>query len=239
MTVRFESVHASRFHEDVSRQIARSIIRGDFRPLEPIPSEAVLIEEFRVSRAVVREALRTLQQRGLLEMAQGKRTVVTEESQWDVLDPLVIAAFREVGRIKPLVRDFLWIRMRLEPEIAAEAALRVDDAALAELDAILERMEATQDSPAAFFEVDMEYHNRLAAAVDNRVLGRLMGTIGYSFYVSRDLALDTEHAPIGALQWHREVQRALRERDPDAARAAMKGHLDWTYERIMGRLEEA
>ncbi len=236
MSLRFESVQPARFHEEVSRQLARSIVRGDVLPGDPVPSEGVLIESFGVSRAVVREALRTLQQRGMVEMAQGKRTVVTDEDEWDVLDPLVLTSFRDEGRIKPLVQQFLWIRRQIEPAIAAEAATRADEDAIARLGAILVRMRSCRHDAAAFFEIDMEYHNELASAVGNRVLSRLMRTIGYLFNVSRDVTLDTRHAPTGALKWHEEVQRALVARDPEAARRAMQGHLEWTHERILSRL---
>ncbi len=238
MTRPFVTVRPVRVHHDVGRQIARSIVAGDFAPGDSIPSEAVLIEQFGVSRAVVREALRDLQQRGLVEMSQGKRTVVSDESNWDVLDPMMLAIFRDEGRIRPLVRDFLWIRLRLEPEIAAEAARQADDVLLDDLERLLDRMEQVRHDPASFFEVDMEFHNRLAAAVDNRVLRRLMTTIGHLFYVSRDLTLDSHHAPTGALAWHLKIHEALRNRDPDAAREAMDGHLAWTRDRILPRLAD-
>lgn len=228
----FESVPQARRHEHVSRQIARSLVRGELRAGDTMPAEAELLGAFNVSRSVIREALRSLEQRGMIESSQGRLTVVLPESRWDVLDPVVLETYRDEGRIRPLLREFLWIRLRLEPEIAAEASRSSDAAFLTDLRAILNRMEALVDQPAAFFAEDMAFHKRLAAEVGNRVLTRLMTTIGDLFNVSRDLALDSRDAPSGALAFHHRIYEAVMTSDEDGARDAMRDHLTWTSSRV-------
>lgn len=84
----FISVQSERFHEDIGWQSAKRIVRGDVSPAAPLPAEGVLMGQFGVSRAVVREALRSLEQRGLVTMRQGRRTVVAAREAWDVLGPV-------------------------------------------------------------------------------------------------------------------------------------------------------
>ena len=229
----FTSVQNERFHEEVSRQIARHIVRGDLPNGSPLPSEATLIQQFEVSRAVVREALRSLVQRGLVDMRQGRRTVVLPQEEWDVLDPLVLEAYREEGLIEPLIRDFLWIRCMLEPSVAAEAARHANASLVDDLRSCLQRMEDNLDNATVFFSEDMAFHNFLAAATGNRVLLRIMTTISHLFNVTRDLTHEVATAPLGALEWHKQIYNAIAKKDPDGAREAMADHLKWTTERIL------
>lgn len=234
--VSFRNVQTERFHEDVGRQIARSIIRGDIAPGTALPSESILIKQFEVSRVVIREALRSLAQRGLVEMWQGRRTTVLPENRWDVLDPMILTLFREEGRIKPLVRDFLWIRRQLEPQIAADAARGSNCELNKDLTGILQQMEVLLEEPKLFFEADMAFHIRLAEATGNTVLRQLMTIISHLFNVSRDLTHEVATAPEGALEWHNRIYSAIEKGDSEGARDTMARHLEWTTERIMRSL---
>lgn len=156
------SVADAGLHRAVERQIARGIVRGDFVPGTPLPSEAVLIGRFGVSRAVVRAALRSLAQRGMVDMRQGRRTAVLPQDAWDILDPLVLEVHRDEGRIRPLVRDALQVRCWLEPEAAAEAARRTDSRLAQDLSQLLERMQESLGDVDTFLAADVEFHERIA-----------------------------------------------------------------------------
>lgn len=228
----FENVHNEKLHEDVCRQIARHIIRGDLQPGMLLPSEAVLIKQFNVSRAVLREALRSLTQRNLVEMRQGKRTQVLEEREWNVLDPLILTLYREEGRVQSILSDVLWIRRVLEPEIAAETAKHTNARLVKELEVSIDKMEALLDDPIAFFREDMAFHNRLAKATNNRALRHLMKTISYLFNLGRDLSLEEGALPSESLDWHKRIYEEIKQGNVNGAREAMANHIEWKAKRI-------
>lgn len=228
----FQSARDARLHHDVAWQIGRHIIAGELSPGTTVPAESVLIREFDVSRAVVREALRSLSQRGLVAMRQGRRTVVLPPDAWDVLDPMVLAIHRELGCIHSLIDDFFRVRRILEPEVAAEAARHADPGLIADLAACIERSAALVGEPDAFLDEDMVFHHRLVAATGNRILARMYATIGDFLHVSREITNQLPNSLPDALAWHRRIYAAIAARDPDAARGAMVGHLDWTASRL-------
>src|SRR5690242_7356591 len=128
------SVRDGRLHDEVSRQIARQIVAGTLPIGATLPAETELIARFGVSRMVIREALRRLEEAGMIVIRHGRRTVIAAEEEWNVLDRLVLTSYREEGLIGPLLRDSLRVRQMLEPAIAAEAAQQVTPALLQALE---------------------------------------------------------------------------------------------------------
>lgn len=230
--VEFKSAQGGRFHEDIGKQIARYIIRGDLAPGTLLEPEGILIEEFGVSRAVVREALRSLAQVGLVEMRQGRRTQVQPEREWNLLDPMVLTSFREEGLIEPLIHDFMWIRKLLEPEIAAEAARNTSSELVSDLEHLVEKMEGLLEDKEAFFEEDVKFHNRLAAATNNKILCHLIETITYLFNIGRDISLEQTATPAGSLEGHRQILEQIKAGNVGDAREAMAAHIEWKAKRI-------
>lgn len=221
----FSSVREARLHEEVGRQIARRIVVGSFPAGSALPAESELIASFGVSRAVIREALRSLETCGMVIVRHGRRTIVTAQSEWDVLNRLVLETYRDEGLIAPLMRDSLRVRQMLEPTIAADAAKNADPALIAALAACLERQETLLDRDAAFLEEDMAFHNLLAAATGNRVLMRVLTAIRDLLHVSREVTNQWPNALPGALVAHRLIFDAVRDGDPERARKVMADHL--------------
>jgi DNA-binding FadR family transcriptional regulator len=228
----FSSVRDARLHEEVARQIARRIILGDFPVGATLPAESELIGRFGVSRAVIREALRSLEASGMIVVRHGRRTVVTPREEWDVLDRLVLAIHRDEGLIGPLMHDSLHVRRMLEPAIAAEAAERATPELLGALAACLERQAALLDQPDAFLEEDITFHNLLAGATGNRVLMRVMVVIRDLLHVSREVTNRLPNTIPGALASHRRIYEAVQDGDAARAAQAMTDHLERMPTRI-------
>jgi DNA-binding FadR family transcriptional regulator len=215
-------------HEDVGRQIARRIVLGDFPVGSSLPAESDLIARFGVSRAVIREALRSLEDCGMVVVRHGRRTIVAPQEEWDVLNRLVLTTYRDEGLIAPFMRDSLRVRQMLEPTVAAEAAQRADATLLAAMATSLERQEALLDQPDAFLEEDIAFHNLLTTATGNRVLVRVMNAIRDLLHVSREVTNQWPNALPGALESHRRIFAAVQSGDPDRAYTAMADHLGRT-----------
>lgn len=223
--VLFTVVRDARLHEEVSRQLARRIVAGDFPAGAPLPAEAELIARFGVSRAVVREALRGLDECGMIAIRHGRRTIVAPQEEWDVLDRLVLNAYRDEGLIGPLLRDSQRVRRILEPAIAAEAAERATPALLDALAGSLARQEALLDAPDGFLEEDFSFHNLLATATGNRILSRMLTAISDLLHISREVTNQLPNALAGAIASHRRIDEAVRSGDPERARLAMLDHI--------------
>ncbi|HEY8597114.1 MAG TPA: FadR/GntR family transcriptional regulator [Thermomicrobiales bacterium] len=226
------SVRDGRLHDDVSRQIARQIVLGKLPVGTTLPAETELIARFGVSRMVIREALRRLEEAGMIVIRHGRRTVIAAEEEWDVLDRLVLTSYREEGLIGPLLRDSLRVRQMLEPAIAAEATQRVNPALLQALEDSLARQALLFAQPDTFLVEDIAFHNLLAAAMGNRILMRLLVTIRDLLHVSREVTNEFPNAIPGALAAHRHIYDAVRSGEAARAYRAMKDHLDGTLPRV-------
>ena len=224
----FTIVKDARLHEEIGRQLARRIILCDFPVGSYLPAESELIARFGVSRMVIREALRRLEMCGLIAVRHGRRTIVAPQEEWDVINRLVLTAYRDEGLIAPLLRDSLRVRRILEPAIAAEAAEKATPELLAALAACLERQAAALDAPDTFLEEDINFHNLLVSATDNRILARVLGAIRDLLHVSREVTNQLPNALPGALRSHQRIYDEVRAGDPDRAHRAMLDHLDHT-----------
>jgi len=228
----FSIVRDARLYEEVSRQLARRIILGDLPVGCALPTETELIAQFGVSRAVVREALRSLEECGMVAIRHGRRTVVAPREEWDVLNRLVLNIYRDEGLIGPLMRDSLHVRHLLEPAIAAEAAERATPELLAALAACLERQAALLDQPDAFLEEDIAFHNLLVKGTSNQILTRMLAAIRDLLHVSREVTNELPDALPKALTFHRNVFEAVRAGNPEQARQAMEEHIAWAGPRV-------
>lgn len=222
----FTIVKDARLHEEVGRQIARRIVLGDFPVGSNLPAESELIARFGVSRMVIREALRSLEECGMIAVRHGRRTIVAPQEEWDVLNRIVLATYRDEGLLEPLLRDSLRVRRLIEPAIAAEAAEKATPELLVALAASLERQAATLDTPDLFLEEDINFHNLLVSATGNRILARMLAAIRDLLHISREVTNQLPNALTGAIRSHQRIYDEVRSRDPERAHRAMLDHLD-------------
>lgn len=221
----FDSVRDTRLHEEVARQIARRIILGELVVGAALPAESELLAQLGVSRPVIREALRALAESGLIIIRHGRRTVVAPQGEWDVLSRLVLTAYRDADQIGPLLRDSVGVRQLLEPGLAAQAARQRPPALLQALATSLERQEAALDQPDVFLEEDIAFHHVIAVADGNRIVARILATLGELLHVSREVTNSRPNALPSALNSHRRIYEAIKAGEPDLAYRAMQRHL--------------
>jgi len=228
----FKTVQIEKAHEEVSRQIARKIIAGEIQPGESLPTESNLTSAFEVSRVVVREALRSLAQRGLIELSQGRRTIALPEANWDIFDLMILTIMREEGKIYPVLRDFTWIRLNVEPQIAAEAARLNDEQLIKDLQASIDNMEKLQRKHEGYYKADLEFHARLASATGNRVLYRLMNIFGTLFNEARHLSDSLFEESARGVADHKQLLAAIEAGDANEAQELMQKHIEWAQEGV-------
>lgn len=212
----------TRIHEEIADRIRQLILARTLPPGQPLPAERELAHRFGVSRGSVRDALRTLETLGLLEMRHGQGTFPRELSVDRLVTPLVsVLTYR-----RDLQTELMDVRRMFEPAVARVAATRVTDEDVAALQRVIEAQRRKLAAGQSAIVEDTAFHAALAQATHNLVAVRLMETLNDLLMESRKLTLQRRGRPQRSLQGHEAIVKALRRRDPDAAERAMHDHID-------------
>jgi DNA-binding FadR family transcriptional regulator len=208
----------------VAARLTRRIVNGEIEDGRA-PSELDISREFGVSRVVARETLKILASLDIVDIAQGRRVTVRPQAEWDYLSPL-LAEWLPEGHVDELLRELHQMRELLEPALAAMAAAAISDETLARLRELLDRMASLESDPDAYLEVDHEFHMEICRAANNRILDRIMYSARWLGIASRRVT--NQDSLSNATRDHALIYRALEARDPDAAREAMRTHVQDT-----------
>ena len=211
------------------------IVRGDLKPDQVLPNEAELGKELRASRSVVRDAVKTLAAKGLLETRTRTGTRVLAPMHWNLLDLDVLGWRYAAMPREQFFRELYEIRRLIEPgaaEMAAERANAGDIAALADAYAA---METTDHSSDAAIDADLRFHRQVLACTHNDLLVQMGSVIGVGLLISFRISSQSYGA---SLPRHGEVLDAIRAHDPAGARAAMERLLMGTRDSIARELKE-
>jgi GntR family transcriptional repressor for pyruvate dehydrogenase complex len=216
----FETIRKNKVYEEVARQIERLILQK-LHPGDKLPPERELAEMFGVSRSSIRDAMRSLELVGLVEPRQGAGTVVREVSADLLLTPLsnVIAHKRQ------LVGELLDFRKMLEPPLAARAASHARPEEVAEMEEILRRQSEKLSRGDLAIEEDSEFHYTIAMATGNTVVLKVLDVVMDLLRETRARSLQRKGRPQKSVAGHRRILAAIKRRDPEAAEAAMRQHL--------------
>jgi GntR family transcriptional repressor for pyruvate dehydrogenase complex len=225
----FETVRRDKVYEGVAKQIERLILKR-LQPGDKLPSERELAETLGVSRSSIRDAIRSLELMGMVEPRQGAGTIVREISSESLVNPLANA----IKRKEELIGELLDFRKMLEPQLAARAATRVSPNQISEMEQILERQEQKlRDGESAIVE-DSEFHYAIALASGNSVVLRVLDTLMDLLRDSRERSLQVEGRPQKSLAGHRRILAALKRHDGEAAKAAMRRHIENVEKIVLG-----
>jgi GntR family transcriptional repressor for pyruvate dehydrogenase complex len=216
------------------------ITRRELRPRDKLPTESEIMAAYGVSRTVVREAISRLQAGGLVETRQGVGTFVLDRASHSPfrVDPVELATIQEVIAV-------LELRIAIETEAAALAAVRRSDAHLAKMRAALDEFVQSIDRKGDAVDPDFQFHLQVSLASGNRYFADLMTHLG-SLIIPRarvnsaQLAREKRSAYLRRVgREHMEVYEAIARRDAEAARAAMRTHLANSRERLRRAHESA
>jgi DNA-binding FadR family transcriptional regulator len=220
------TVSSRRLHEQVLNALVESIVAEKFASGDSLPSEAEMCEVYGVSRSSVREALRVLAEKGLIEVRHGLGTRVNPPERWDFLDPLVLSARRRNHAMAPIFDDLHEARKILECEVAALAAERSSTEDTARLALTLEDLRESLSDPGAFADAAFAFHLVLFESARNRVLLRMAAPIREVLAYTIQVASAMPGALETGLSEREAIYRAVIAGDSAAARDAMAAHLD-------------
>ncbi|MBP6684419.1 MAG: FadR family transcriptional regulator, partial [Leucobacter sp.] len=167
----------ARFGTIVVHDLVTAIVVGDFNAGELLPSETELCDHFGVSRTVIRESIKRLEEKGMVSVAQGRGTVVTQQHDWNILDRVVLTVMIENDAELGILDEIATVRAELESGMADRAAGRRDDADIAELLAAHARLEETIEDSEAFAASDVDFHPQVMAIAGDRLAQGIARTL--------------------------------------------------------------
>lgn len=197
------------------------IIDGGLEPGTPLPSESEMVAQIGVSKFVMREALRVAQSQGLVEISQGRRTRVADISIKPVTGLMNLA----LKRSNDLLLELTEARRSLEISMVKLAAQRRTADHLAAMEETVAALEASQNDLSVCVDKDIEFHEIMAQATGNRVFEMIHDSIAELLRESRRETLLSSGVDKPVSE-HRQILKAIREKDQLGAVAAMTAHLD-------------
>jgi DNA-binding FadR family transcriptional regulator len=210
-------------HRGVVDTLARRIMSGGIRPGEGLPNTQDLSAELGVSRSALREAIKVLGAKGMLEVRPRTGTRVLPRSSWNLMDPELLG-WCGPSLDADLVRSLLECRQLIEPGAAALAAQRASNTQLAAIEAALERM-AQAPSLDERVEADLDFHVAVLRASGNLFLAQWGLTVSSVLLVAFRLSTGASDSYDVAFSAHRDIVEAIRLRDSPAADRGMRAVL--------------
>jgi GntR family galactonate operon transcriptional repressor len=206
--------------------LARQIIDGTLKPNEILPNEPTLAREYGVSRTTIRDVLRSLEEKGLIERKTYVGTRVRSIHSWNLLDDEVLNWSCGVMSQRRFFSSLMELRMIIEPQAAALAAIRANDADLQAIQEAFAWMNIGNQRIDP--EGDVAFHQGIIKASGNMFVAQFGGAVRaalyHTIYLSRKEAIDQA----GSLENHRQVLNAIENRDARGAYSIMIRILDGT-----------
>ncbi len=210
-----------RLYEDIARDLTEKIVNEQYKVDQFLPTEQDIADAYGASRNVVREALKVLMARGLIEMLHGRGSRVLAHQHWQLQDQLV-RLMRESPQVPA---DLLQLRRILEVEIADLAAQHATDTQIEAMHETILQMQATSDRLEECIQHDLRFHQLLAEAAHNVLLPLVMEPIGRFLLASRLATIHNEGAVDRSVAAHTAILAYVAAHDASGARQAMQQHL--------------
>ncbi len=226
--------------QQVTDEIQRLMLTGKLKEGEKLPSERELCELFSVSRTVVREAIRILQTKGLVEVRPGIGSIVRSPSSNQVIEGLSLLIQAKANGAEISLVALCEVRSLLEVEISKMAAERATPEDIEEIQKIVDDLETLVNLPARFYERAVDFHRSLALATHNLLLVIIFDAIQELVLGMRQTLVPEPVAPQAALRSFRQILEHVRARNPDGAAQGIGQHLQeirQKFEAALSRLD--
>lgn len=212
-----------KLHDRITRTLALRVIRVERAgELAHFPNEAELCQQLGVSRSILREAVKVLTDKGMLEVRPRSGTRSKPKSEWNLLDPDILAWEAQLQPEPQFLRNLCEVRLAIEPTAAGFAALRATPDELGRIGLCLERREVTAgpENLEEVIELDLQFHEEVMAASHNPLLKQLSAIIRQPFRMALSYTSRLPASSALGLAAHWSLFEALQRHDPLAARSA-------------------
>ncbi|WDR03952.1 FadR/GntR family transcriptional regulator [Devosia algicola] len=216
----------------VVRELGRRIVAGEYLPGDLIDDEDALAARFRVSRTVVREAVKVLGAKGLVEARRGIGTKVLPRHRWRHFDDDVLAWHQTAPADAVNLWQLMDLRQAIEPKAARWAAERATEQDRETILQAVGRMERDLTNIQDYIEADASFHRAVLRSAHNPYVEGLEGVIYAALLSSIRLTNNDPNKNRKSLRFHQDVATAIDSGDGDAAESAMEVHLADSISRL-------
>lgn len=221
----------------VVEDLVTAMVTGEIRVGELLPTEADLASTFGVSRTVVRESVKRVEEKGMVRVVQGSGTRVSDPRYWNVLDPVVLSAIVEHDPDSSILDEVASLRCDVEGRMAEQAALRRSGADLESLQASMSAMANALDDADDFARADIAFHSVIMSTsgqvIAQAIARRLVDTARAHSARFRGAPDPDEHAR--TVLEHRLILEAIASGDGERAEATMRAHIADAWRRRRDR----
>ncbi len=225
----YTPIQSNKVYEQIAAQIEKRILNGELRSGDRLPTERELSEQFRASRTAVREAMKILAQKGLVDMRPGRGTMVIDGTSQAMRHSLgLMMKVGQAGSSASLVE----VREIIEPEIATLAAARATDEHIASMRAAVEIMDASLEDADTYIAADNDFHLALARGTQNELILALVDSIVDLLSEQRKQVFSVDGGPQRGQIHHKRILETIIHRDAQGAREAMRAHLQQVREDV-------
>lgn len=200
-------------HKQVVEALGQHIITGHFEVGQTLPTADDLSDELGVSRTVTREAIKVLEEKGLLHSRPKAGIQVQPTSQWKLLDHDVMKWHYQEGDNPAFVRQLMQVRRIIEPAASELAALHATPEELHFIQTNYQTLAASVHDLAAYKKADQAFHGAIFAATHNPLLAYLGQTINIDLDAGRDLTATIPRSLAESLPLHQQLTHALLAQD--------------------------
>lgn len=205
----------------VANELGRRIVTGIYAPGDLVEDEGALSERFQVSRTVIRDAVKILVGKGLLEARRGIGTRVKARADWVLLDDDVLAWHLSAPPEEAVLQQLVEMRLVVEPRAARWAADRATTEEVEDIRAACDAMHDEIDKPEQFVIADARFHRSVLFAAHNEFFSALEGIIYSTLITSIRMTNPDKDANTKSVPLHRDVYEAINRKDGDEAEARM------------------
>jgi DNA-binding FadR family transcriptional regulator len=209
-------------HGEVVHTIGLQIVSGELQPGDPLPPEDELTADLAVSRTVLREAVRVLAAKGLVQARPKTGTRVRPRSEWNIVDPDVLSWRAEASEDHELYTEVTEVRLAIEPFAARLAATRATEEEVAGIAEAYAAMEAGVSDQAAYLAADLLFHHRILVASHNELLGHVGDVLRVVLRQTFQFTTTFNTSRRRALPLHRAILDGIAAHDEEAAEQATR-----------------
>ena len=226
-----EPIKKSRLYEKIVSQVLSMIKNGELKPGDRLPTERDLAAQMHVSRTAIREALRSMEFKGLIESNVGVATLIKSKTLDELLDPFAAV----LANNERLIIELIEVRLLLEVEIARTAARRITPQKARLIEESLSLMKNELEAGQLGLEGDNAFHQALADAADNLAMMNITRLCSELLSQTREAALKAMEDRLLAIDHHQAIYEAVKNHDAAEAGRLMQNHLEMAFHNLLER----
>ena len=209
-------------HRQILNRMGEQICSGQFAPGDILPAEDELAEQLQVSRITIRETMKSLSAKGMLQVRRRYGTVVLPRSQWQLFDPDVITWRARAGANDDgLIQDLMELRLIIEPNAARLAAKRATDEDRIAIRRAFKAMERAVSGHGEYVPADLAFHGAILTACHNQFVQQMQNALSAILRTSFELSSEIAGGPARSLPMHEALCVAIETGDEAAAEQAV------------------